>query len=113
MSDRIPTELTPERGREEMRALIAILTAGADMLPLMDKDGQLYPPRITPEQYAAIVGPIINDTWPIDPLECLPALTALSLRMATWVAQAEGLDSVRAVLVRLAAEIEPPNLNQG
>ncbi|MFG1855013.1 hypothetical protein ACGFJT_24485 [Actinomadura geliboluensis] len=99
----IPAPISPERGREEMRALVAILTAGAEMLA-----GQL-----TPDQYADMVGPVIADTWPVDPLEAIPALTAMSLRMATWVAEAYDLDGVQAVLRVLAAEIDPPNLNQG
>lgn len=100
--DHIPAELSPARGKQEMRALVAILTGSVEMLK-----GQT-----TLEQYAELIGPIVRDTWPVEPLECIPALNAICLRLCTWVAEAYDLDGVEEVLQMLAADIEGPNVNR-
>lgn len=78
-----------------MRALVAILTAGVGMIK----------GEIGPQEYADTIAPIIGETWPVEPLECIPALSALALRLASLLAEARELDGVEAVLSLLGAEV--------
>lgn len=78
-----------------MRALVAMLTAGSEMLQ----------GKVTPEQYSDRTWPLITDVWLDEPLEIIPTLTDTCMRMAAWLVEAGTFDDPIDVFKAIEAEL--------
>jgi hypothetical protein len=96
------SEYDESTARNEMAAAVAVATAMAGALQ----------GNFDADSFGAAVGPIVSETWPANPLECIPALAMLSVRVAFLLGEATGRP-LPQVLADLGAEAAGPRLGDG